>query len=482
MLTLISTTSYAQTSPDTMWTKQIGGTGEEYALCVEQTSDGGYIICGTTYSFGSGGSDIWLIKTNEFGDTLWTKTYGGDGDDHGTSVKQTDDNGYILTGIVDFETGNSDTWLIKTNELGNLQWVKIFGGDEDDRGNSLKLASDGGYIIAGETDSFGMDSFNLWLIKTDENGDSLWTKTIGGNSSDVASDVCQTKDGGYVMTGRSNSWPFSDQIIISKTDEKGDLIWLKAFGKRDLDDRSDGYSVEQTSDEGYIIAGTLFHWDEGYRYNWVLKTDANGDTIWTKKIMSGAEFFMPRVCKVRQTKGNGYILVGVIKDSVDSVSNTRLIKLDEQGDVVWTKIIKENHSTYPHSIKQTHDNGYIVAGYKNTSLDTINNDLWLVKFAPDVSNIYLEQNIIRDHFAVEQNYPNPFNPSTTIEFDLAKASDVRIEVYNITGQNIQTLFNNKLSAGRHQVEWDASGFASGVYYYRIEAGEFVDVKKMVLLR
>ncbi|MFZ8835387.1 MAG: hypothetical protein ACO2O5_14520, partial [Candidatus Caldipriscus sp.] len=200
--------------------KTYGGANWDWASSVRQTSDGGYIVVGVTLSFGAGNRDIFLIKTNASGNLQWAKTYGGTNEEEAFSVQQTSDGGYIVAGFThSFGAGNRDIFLIKTNASGNVQWAKTYGGTDDDRAYSVQKTSDGGYIVAGFTGSFGAGAWDVFLIKTDASGNVQWAKTYGGTNSDVASSVQQTSDGGYIVVGFTHSFGAGDRdIFLIKTD------------------------------------------------------------------------------------------------------------------------------------------------------------------------------------------------------------------------------------------------------------------------
>jgi hypothetical protein len=259
-------------SGDTLWTRTYGGTSGDVGYSVHQTQDGGYIVAGSTSSFGNG-AQVYLVKTNASGDTLWTRTYGGAGDDYGFSVQQTSDMGYVVAGYTNPFGNNWQVYLIKTNASGDTLWTRTYGGAGDDYGYSVQQTQDTGYIVAGMTSSFG-NLTQVYLIKTNASGDTLWTRTYGGTGYDRGWSVQQTTDGGYVVAGVTFSFGNLTQVYLIKTNASGDTLWTRTYGGTSDDG---GYSVQQTSDGGYIIAGYTLSFGNGYQV-YLVKTDANGSS------------------------------------------------------------------------------------------------------------------------------------------------------------------------------------------------------------
>jgi regulation of enolase protein 1 (concanavalin A-like superfamily) len=417
---LIQLTTLAQ-APDTLWTKTFGGINAEKGNCVQQTTDGGFVIVGSTNSFGAGEDDIWIIKTNVNGDTIWTKTYGGNTGEEGYSVQQTNDGGYIIVGYTDsFGSGEDDVWLIKTDENGDSLWAKTFGGSGDEGGFSVEQTDDGGYIIAGYTTSFGAGEEDVWLIKTDANGDTLWTQTFGGSWYDCAHSVQQTTDGGYIIAGEIGIIPKSGApaVWLIKTDTSGDTLWNKI-----LFIISSAHSVQQTTDGGYIITGYKGAIDSDV---WLIKTDENGDTLWTKTF----------------------------------------------GGILWDD---------GYSVQQTTDGGFILTG-RTQSFGAGEEDVLLIKTAPDPSYINQDIDIIPLDFSLHQNYPNPFNPITKIRYSIPQASNVVIKVFDILGNEIETLLDEEKPVGTYELSWCAESLPSGVYFYQLIAGDYIQTRKMILIK
>jgi hypothetical protein len=264
----------ADNIPELEWDRTFGGAGSDWAFSVQQTTDGGYIIAGSTDSYGAGGYDSWLIKTDSHGNKVWDRTFGGTEDKVATSVQQTSDGGYVMTGVTSggYEVwAGGDVWLIKTDSGGNKVWERTFGGAEGDGGYSVEQTTDGGYIVAGVTYSYGAGGDDVWLIKTDSGGNKVWDRTFGGVKSDGgwSVQVQQTSDGGYIIAGSTESYGTGRaDFWLIKTDSGSNKVWDRTFGGAE-DDRS--WSVQQTSDGGYVVIGCTESYGAGMGDVWLIK-------------------------------------------------------------------------------------------------------------------------------------------------------------------------------------------------------------------
>ena len=349
-----------------------GGTNSDEGLEVEQTSDQGYIIAGSTRSFGAGEYDVYLIKTDSLGDTLWTKVYGGTDWDKAQSVQQTQDGGYIIGGWTQsFGNGVSDAYLIKTNASGDIVWTRTYGGTDGDDGQCVRQTSDSGYIFVGRTNSSGAGDFDVYLVKTDVSGDSMWAKTFGSAYIDFAVCVQQTSDEGYIIVGMNGSLAGGDVYLI-KTDSLGDSLWTRVYGGGNSDR---GYFVNLTQDGGYIITGETSSYGAGGSDVYLIKTDASGDTTWTKTYGGSAS---EAGVSVQQTQDGGYIITGRTQSYGAGEVDAYLIKTDSSGDTMWTRTYGGASYDWGFSAQQTLDDGYIMAGYTQ-SFGAGSYDFYLIK-------------------------------------------------------------------------------------------------------
>ena len=379
LMLVLAQVSFAQPNPDTLWTRTYGGSGRDEARSVQQTADGGYVLAGYTSSFGAGGYDFYVLKTNSQGEPLWTRTYGGSRDDYAVSVQQTADGGYIVAGITgSFGAGSEDFYLLKTNSLGDTLWTRTYGGSSFDEAYSVQQTADGGYIVAGETWSFGAGGWDFYVVKTNPLGDTLWTRTYGGSDYDWAHSIQQTADGGYIVAGWTSSFGAGyDDFYLVKTNSQGDTLWTRTYGGSSSYDYA--YSVQQTADGGYIVTGTTYSSGAGLEDFYLVKTNSIGDTLWTRTYGGSNGDW---AYSVRQTADGGYIVAGGSYSFGAGAEDFYLVKTNSSGDMLWTRTYGGSSYDRASSVQQTADGGYIVAG-PTWSFGAGGADFYLVKTGPE---------------------------------------------------------------------------------------------------
>ncbi len=449
-----------------------GGTDFDIGGSVVQTTDGGYIITGATMSFGAGWFDIYLIKTDSLGDTIWTNTFGGTLEDMGRSVAETSDRGYIITGFtLSFGAGSYDIYLIKTDSLGNAIWVKTYGGSSDDISHSIDQTFDGGYIITGFTMSFGAGEEDIYLIKTDSLGDTIWTNTYGGSNEDWALSVKQTSSGEYIIAGYTNTLGAgSYDVYLIKTDSFGDTIWTKTYGGAFNDY---GYSVVQTSDGGYIITGETNSYGAGSYDVYLIKTDSLGNAIWTKTF-GGTNYDCGQ--SVGQTTTGELIIVGETSSFGSGWSDVYFIKTDSVGDTIKTKTYGDIDDDNGYSIAQTSDGGFVITG-STSSFGAGSRDVYLIKTDSE-GNVGIEESINSQLIISNEQLtisPNPFTETTVISVQCQVPSDkteIILRIYDLSGRLVKAvpLTTNHLSLG--------TDLKSGIYFLKIKGYKSVKVVKL----
>jgi Secretion system C-terminal sorting domain/Domain of unknown function (DUF5122) beta-propeller len=516
----------------TQFQEVIGGTNNDDASTIIQTTDGGYAIAGGTDSFGPSGYYFYLVKLNGSGNLLWSKTYGGISSVGANSMVQTTDGGYVMAGT----SGNpgpvfNDTYVVRVASTGNLLWSKAIGGRGNNIPYSIVQTSDGGYAVAGWTDISGSEDF--LILKLDANGNLQWCRSIGSTGTEYAYSIIQTSDGGYAVAGETNSFGAGGyDMYIVKLDAGGNLQWNRTVGGPGFDDAS---SIIQTSDGGYAVAGGTESFGAGNGDMYIVKLDAGGSLQWTRTVggtgWDGAK-------SIVQTTDGGYAVAGLFNGLVAG-GDMYIVKLNNSGALLWSRTVGGTQEERALSIIQTSDGGYAATG-PTRSFGSGNDDIFVVKFDANgntcgnmislsslyssggtlgsptsyiysrtpfdssltwttgtggtlttiCSNIGIQpiSNEIPASYELYQNYPNPFNPTTKIKFSVPfnKGGDrglsTQLKIYDILGREATTLVNEQLKPGTYEVEWDASIYPSGVYFYKLTAGDFTETKKMVLIK
>jgi hypothetical protein len=359
----------------TNWQTLFGGADWDEGTAVLETKSGDFMVAGWTGSFGQGGKDGWLIKTDRYGIATWQKTLGGTGNDYLLSLAATQSGGYILAGYTDsVGQGQNDLWLVKTDAEGNKEWEQTFGGKSNDFGAYAIELSQGGFLAVGYSESFGSGGADLWLVKTDEAGNELWNKSYGGIGSDYGAGLIETKDGQYLITGYTESYNAEGiDLWLLKTDPEGKLAWQQTFGGKDNDF---GSSIVPTRDGDYLMAGETYSTGKGGTDAWLLKVTAAGNKEF--EVTLGGK--NDDGSQAALATNDGYIMTG----RTDSYSSGPgdfdlwLVKIDEQGQEVWSRTYGGPKADRGNFVFPTMDGGFIVTGLSYSAGQGYS-DLWLIK-------------------------------------------------------------------------------------------------------
>ena len=520
IFTIVASLNAFTQNPGIIWEKTYGGTRVDIANKIINTNDGGYLIVGSSSSTDqdisqyNGNSDVWVVKLNADGTMQWEKTFGGADADIATSVQQTTDGGYIIaaqtyssnTGDVGENHGQSDYWIIKINGTGTMEWQKLYGGSDFDVPNDLKITSDDGYIIAGNSYSSDGDvtdhhnpganesTSDFWVIKINNNGTLVWAKSYGSDDMDFAFSIVSDGNNNFVVVGKASAG--SDvtgnhggyDLWTIKIDNSGSLLWGKSYGGYN-DDWAN--CVINTSDGGFVIAGgtesedgdvTGFHGDYySASDEWILKIDENGTIQWGKAL-GGTD--IDEANSIFQTSDGDYMVCGISKSNDGDASGNQgdkdfwVIKLNPNGNITWQNMFGGTKADVANSVIQTQDGNYITVGSSLSSDGDVSthygyeyfDDFWVVKFKDlNSSSEYLK---VSDKINV---YPNPATTNFTITFKNNRKKDYVLQIINTEGK---TVFSKKYT--QNTVKINRNKLASGIYTIQIKTSNKTYTKKLLL--
>ncbi len=317
-----------------------GLSGDDYGVSVVRTSDGGIAIAGGTYSSGAGGSDFWLVKVDSTGIVQWNTTYGGANHDTAWAAIQTSDMGFAIAGYTtSFGAVNSDWWLVKTDSTGNIQWNATYSSVGSDTANSLIQTDDGGYVVAGDIGAYGGN--DAYLIKFNSTGVIEWTRNHGVGTHDGAYSVVQTSDGGYAVAGYRERYLVGPiDFWLLKTDSNGIKEWDKTFGGASWDV---AYSVAQTMDGGYAVAGETSSFGAGAYDYWIVKTNSTGNPEWNQTY-GRADADNARA--LIQTGDGGFTLVGYTRSFGTGDYDLWIVETGIESGLTWTNSTANSITLY----------------------------------------------------------------------------------------------------------------------------------------
>lgn len=387
-----------------------------------QTADGGYIIAGYSDGFDTTYNCVFVLKLNQQGDTVWTKAIIDSNDTKAKAIAQATDGGFIIAGRI-----KNDAYLLKIDSAGNKLWSKTFGSTIGiDWFAGVEQSADGGYVATGHTNSFGYGGYDIYVVKTTSSGDILWTKTYGSQLGESARAIKQTPDGGYIICGTATLDSVNNTlaVFVVKTNAQGDTLWTKKIGSR-----SSGNSLALTADGGYIVAGiieqgpVISRRDEVY----LVKLNSTGDTAWTKSIRGPKDQYAN---SVQQTASGGYVVTGArLFNSGSGDWDILVIKTDAVGDTVWTRLFGYWWGDYGNSVVQTADGGYFVCGSGRNIFGGTNMQVYVIKLEADENINSLAAETAED--VNWQVYPNPSTGKLTVD---AGNRYAQLFVYNLMGE------------------------------------------------
>jgi len=488
-------------APDTLWTKSYGQSGfvHEVGTAVTATADGGYMVAGyLDYAQ----NDIWLLKTDRFGDTLWTRRIDGYGhNDRAFDIKTVTQGGYIVTGYTVTKIhwyGGSDyvpeteIWLVRLNDQGDTLWTKTFGQIDNfvgygDIGYSVLEANDGGFVIAGEY------SWVMVVIKTDANGQLIWEKQFGNSSccpDEAAYGIAATADGGYIVTGSLYTGSSTDyDLALLRLDSLGNTLWSKRFDADAYDDI--GKSVQPMPDGGFMVTGnSIFKgWNnELHVQRWVLRTNADGDTLWTKKFRDIAKDQEANAVLV----STHHTLVITGKSQGLYGHNLLYIgSLNYAGEVLWEKTIDSDGlpDNIGYDIAETPDSGYIVTGKYSRDIGVEGSNLWLVKLTAEETQPQALLSRLTPLSVQFDIYPNPSLRSARIDLYLGEENQtLNLTLFDIRGRRIKTLFEgNLLPNHTTRLPWDGGDanrkeISPGIYLLQAKTEKQQMTRRLTIIR
>ncbi len=358
--------------PDTMWTHAYGGGGQDIAFGVASISDGGFVAVGRSRSFSSD-YGIFAVRVDAMGDTLWTRTYGGASFDQAAGVCEVSGNDFLIVGsTASYGAGSYDAYVIRISSAGDTLWTRTYGTPSLDYGYAIVPSADGGFALAGSTTTPGQ-SLNALLLKADANGNVIWQHSYGGTNVDEAFSLQQTSDNGYLLGGRSvPPGGVRPDMFAVRTNSAGDTLWTRRYGNEDWEE---GAGAVETMDGGVFIAG----WKQSISNNdnnfFVVRANANGNQQWSATY-GGA--FLDRATALRQSSDGGCILAGYTLSSGAGASDYYFLKFDTEGDTTWSRTCGGLGEDILYALDVTSDGGYIAAGM-SSSYGQGGGDFWLVR-------------------------------------------------------------------------------------------------------
>jgi len=448
--------------PEIIWSRNYGFVvGEVYCSSLIQMNNGDFIIAGTVIAYDRDSTDFIILRVNLDGDSLWLRRFGSRYWELCNDAILSRDNNLLLAGSRDYGRELYDFWLVCVSEQGDSLWSRTYGDQRNDECSAIVQTSDGGLALGGTYGGYRDEDY-FWLLRTNEQGDSLWSTIF--NSGSKCYSIVQTSNNGFALAGFAFNNNRGNDLFLARLDEDGNIIWTRYYGSY-LRDAC--WKITETTDHGFALVGTQEFSVEPSNYNiWLIRTDEEGDSLWSRTF----DFSEWDICSdILQTEDDGFMLVG-------SASGKGLIvRTDATGDSLWSMIwVNENNSCF-NSIVQAEEGGYILAG-------SINGDFWLVKTGPDPVSAPASPLILHhSSLILSKPYPNPFNGTLSLSFRTASPGKVALELIDPRGRKVARLFEGFVPAGERRVAWNGAGMPAGSYFIALNGNRNEKVIQKIIL-
>jgi len=475
MMLALGLAATASAEQETLWSRTYGGPGADGSKSLIRTYDGGFALVGYTFSQGAGEADVYLVKTDAAGNFAWDRAYGGPGRDYGYDLCQCPDGGYLLVGQTSsFGAGLDDLYLIKTDADGDLIWQTTFGGAQIDAGHAICAGPDDHYVLCGSTESQGAGLSDVWVIKVNADGQEVWSQTFGGTESDRGTDILAATAGGYVALGASGSYSANRDVHVIRIGEDGSETWSRNLGG--ASDCDWGRSVCETSDGGFVVAGHGDIHSNDLTDVILLKLDAQGRDLWMQRF--GESTFYDYGRGVCTTLDGGFLICGAVTIAETGKHEAYVIKTDSAGRLSWSYQIGAAGSDWTSAVVETGPGSYVLAGHTD-SYGAGRFDAWLVGLHDPLPQG--AEPAEDPGSAIMLASSNPVSAGATIRFALTKASEVELVIVDTTGREVSTLVDGPREKGMHTIDWHPDAQASGVYYAVLRVNGSARSRRLVVL-
>lgn len=455
-----------------------GGSGSDEGRCVKQTWDGGYIIAGSTSSFGAGATDVYLLKVDSLGNLQWQKTFGGNNIDRGYSLDITSDSGFVICGYTNsFGYGGYDAYVIRTDMNGDTLWTRTYGGTDWDFAYSIVIIGDSELVVAGNSYSNAEAKSKAWIFCTGMDGTIIWSNQYSISAESFLNDIIQTPDNYFLTVGyRTGGINNSEDILLMKVSSEGDSSWVKFYGGTGNDI---GNSIDISGVGGYIIGSSITNSTTGFTDFYLVKTDTSGNWQWEQEFVSTAGDYLYTVRQI----STGYVTCGLSYGAGAGAGDVSLIFTDNSGGFAGSRSYGDLYFDTPYYLNKCNDSGFIIVG-KTSSFNSLPENIYLIK-TDSVGNT--DPNVVSSVNEIEVTdnilvYPNP--AKTAIFIKLSKSFSLEstyVQLSDIIGRKVYKILANRIQQG-NVLELPIENIPSGYYLLTLNSKSLNVCQKLIVVK